>query len=200
MLASWVQSPNQRVAGGDNCVRATNTIKENKPSLTLCCSYRASDRQPSFKTPTKPQGTYFSQTARLSEKKGEDKVEIEIETRVQDLLPAAMLSLAASLWPWWLGPDRGEPTPTPCRSSQSSHTASSACLCQTIIAKSQPRKHKNNCPLPWPQRGVGHLDSSEPSTPQKTTMRAQNETQAPLLPTSSHKWAQLWINTPGFNP
>lgn len=135
--------------------------------LTLCCSYRDSDRQPSFKTPTKPQGTYFSQTARLSEKKGEDKVEIEIETRVQDLLPAAMLSLAASLWPWWLGPDRGEPTPTPCRSSQLSHTASSACLCQTIIAKSQPRKHKNNCPLPWPQRGVGHLDSSEPSTPQK---------------------------------
>lgn len=168
--------------------------------LTLRCSYRASDRQPSFKTPTKPQGTYFSQTARLSEKKGEDKVEIEIETRVQDLLPAAMLSLAASLWPWWLGPDRGEPTPTPCRSSQLSHTASSACLCQTIIAKSQPRKQKNNCPLPWPQRGVGHLDSSEPSTPQKTTMRAQNEIQAPLLPTSSHKWAQLWINTPGFNP
>lgn len=197
MLASWVQSPNQRVAGGDNCVRATNTIKENKPSLT--CSPPSPSAAPTgpqtdsrhLKLPLNHREHISHRQRGWVKKKGEDKVEIEIETRVQDLLPAAMLSLAASLWPWWLGPDRGEPTPTPCRSSQSSHTASSACLCQTIIAKSQPRKHKNNCPLPWPQRGVGHLDSSEPSTPQKTTMRAQNETQAPLLPTSSHKWAQL---------
>lgn len=168
--------------------------------LTLCCSYRDSDRQPSFKTPTKPQGTYFSQTARLSEKKGEDKVEIEIETRVQDLLPAAMLSLAASLWPWWLGPDRGEPTPTPCRSSQSSHTASSACLCQTIIAKSQPRKHKPTVLSRDRSEAWAIWTPLNPQLHKKTTMRAQNETQAPLLPTSSHTWAQLWINTPGFNP
>lgn len=179
-LSFWVESLNQRVTGGDNCVWAINTIREDKslvtrPSSPSPASTRSQTDSHHFTAPTKPQGTYFSQTVRQREKR-EDRVELETQTRARDLLPATVLSLAASLWPWQSRPDRVEPTLTPSHSNahsdHSSHLASGARLCWTVIAKAQTGKHKNNCPLLWPQQGVGHLDSSEPSAPQKiTTMR-----------------------------
>lgn len=73
-LVFWVQTPNQRVTAGDNCVWAINTIKENRTFLTCSPSPSAAPAGTQtdsrhLKTPTKPQGTYFSQTARLSKNK-----------------------------------------------------------------------------------------------------------------------------------
>lgn len=122
-------------------------------------------------------------------------MELKTQTRARDLLPATVLSLAASLWPQQSGPDGVEPTLT---LSHSSHLAPGACLCWTIIAEAQTGKHKNNCPLLWPQQGVGHLDSSEPSTPQKRTTMRLRPRRTPPPPTDS--WDQLQINTHSMLP
>lgn len=172
-LSFWAESLNQRVTGGDNCVWAINRIREDK-SLFTCPS---SPRQTAIisQLPLNHR-EHISHRQWGRREKREDKVELQTQTRAWDLLPATVLSLAASIWPQQSRPGRVEPRLMPSHSSapsdHSSHLTSEACLCWTIIEKAQTGKHKNNCPLLWPQEGVGHLDSSEPSSPQKiTTMR-----------------------------
>lgn len=172
-LSFWAESLNQRVTGGDNCVWAINRIRDDK-SLFTCPS---SPRQTAIisQLPLNHR-EHISHRQWGRREKREDKVELQTQTRAWDLLPATVLSLAASIWPQQSRPGRVEPRLMPSHSSapsdHSSHLTSEACLCWTIIEKAQTGKHKNNCPLLWPQEGVGHLDSSEPSSPQKiTTMR-----------------------------
>ena len=69
LLSFWVESLNQRVTGGDNCVWAINTIREFKsfltrPSSPNPASTRSQTDSRHLTAPTKPQGTYFSQTVR----------------------------------------------------------------------------------------------------------------------------------------
>lgn len=107
-LSFRVESLNQRVTGGDNCVWAINTIREDK-SLFICPSSFRQKAIISQLPRNHREHIFHRQLGRRGKKKREDKVELELEARAADLLPATMLSLAAFIWPQQSRPGRKKP-------------------------------------------------------------------------------------------
>lgn len=124
----WVESLNHRLTGGDNCVWAMNTIREDKSPFI----WPSSSRQKAIisQLPLNHREHIFHRQLGRRGKKREDRVEPELETRASDLLPATMLSLAAFIWPQQWRPGRKKPRVMLSRSSaspkHSSHPTSEA--------------------------------------------------------------------------
>lgn len=141
-----MESLNQRVTGGDNCVWAINTIREDN---SLFSSPSSSRQKAIISQLPRNHREHIShrQAGRRGRKRREDKVELEMEARAADLLPATVLSLAASIWPQQSRPGRVKP-----RVMWSCSRASPGPLFPsdlrgpfcvgTIIVKAQTSKHK----------------------------------------------------------
>lgn len=154
----FLSGVDQRVTGRDNCAWTVNTTREDK-SLFICPS---SSRQKAIisQLPLNHREHIFHrQLGRRGEKQRVDKVELELEARVADLLLATMLSLAAFIWPQQSRPGRTKPSiAVPLQSSTRplfpSDLRGPFCV-GIIIVRAQTSKHKTqlSSPMTTARRG-----------------------------------------------